>query len=131
MEDALDDLADGIDVLRILERAYDSTVRAHAPTATGSSTALLAVLDHPPAPVLAQTPPPPSRQDPPDMGRNYAVGSLWASRSTTAAECDPPADAVVHIAHLGDCMGMLVRGDSIAWRSDEMWSGVSITPPFP
>ena len=27
-------------------------------------------------------------------------------------------------------MGMLVRGDQIAWRSDEMWWGVSIPPYF-
>jgi len=30
-------------------------------------------------------------------------------------------DAVIRIAHLGDCMGMLVRGDDIVWRSEEMW----------
>ncbi|KJA17277.1 hypothetical protein HYPSUDRAFT_46612 [Hypholoma sublateritium FD-334 SS-4] len=123
LDDALDDLADGIDVLRILERAYDSTVRVHAPLATGSSTALLAVLDHLPAPVPAHTPALPAHQDPPEIERNYAVGALWAGRPPTAEEDKPSADAVVHIAHLGDCMGMLVRGDSIAWRSDEMWSG--------
>ena len=35
-------------------------------------------------------------------------------------------DAVLRVAHLGDCMGMLVRGDEIVWRSDEMWWSVSI-----
>jgi len=30
-------------------------------------------------------------------------------------------DAVIRIAHLGDCMGILVRGDDIVWRSEEMW----------
>jgi hypothetical protein len=36
--------------------------------------------------------------------------------------------AVLKIAHLGDCMGMLVRGEDIVWRSEEMWWSVS---PFP
>jgi hypothetical protein len=42
----------------------------------------------------------------------------------------PTYDAVIRIAHLGDCMGMLVRGDNIVWRSDEMWWGVSLSPIF-
>ncbi|KAJ7249515.1 hypothetical protein B0H12DRAFT_963036, partial [Mycena haematopus] len=45
---------------------------------------------------------------------------------------------VLKIAHMGDCMGMLVRGGEVAWRSEEMWwrwntpvqltSTASITP---
>ena len=34
--------------------------------------------------------------------------------------------AVIRIAHVGDCMGMLIRGDEIVWRSEEMWWGVSV-----
>ena len=45
-------------------------------------------------------------------------------------EHDPTYDAVIRIAHLGDCMGMLVRGDNIVWRSDEMWWGVSFPLSF-
>lgn len=33
--------------------------------------------------------------------------------------------AVLRIAHLGDCMAMLVRGEEIVWRTDEMWWNVS------
>ncbi|KAG2752562.1 hypothetical protein P692DRAFT_20846676 [Suillus brevipes Sb2] len=73
---------------------------------TGSSTALVAVLKH-----SSSTPPPaasPPRpfifQNPPDT----------ASRKETH-------DAVLKIAHLGDCMGMLVRDENIAWRSEEIW----------
>lgn len=141
LDDELADLAEGINVLQILERAYDSTVRAHAPVTTGSSTALIAVLDHapmaPPASVLGS----------PEPDRNYAVGALWRAEhsvdtaqaaddevegiargmhSISVGHAEELGDAVVHIAHLGDCMGMLVRGDKIAWRSDEMWWGVSL-----
>ncbi|KAI0028658.1 hypothetical protein K488DRAFT_13655, partial [Vararia minispora EC-137] len=63
---------------------------------TGSSTALLAVLD----------------------------SASAGPHPHPAPEVSPPApgcDAVLKIAHLGDCMGMLVRGEEIVWRSDEMW----------
>lgn len=75
LSSSLEELSEGIDVLHILERAYDSTVKAHlappTPLHTGSSTALLAVLDHPPPPPnnnlsLPQSPEPPLR--------NYAAG---------------------------------------------------------
>ncbi|KIM37457.1 hypothetical protein M413DRAFT_13389 [Hebeloma cylindrosporum] len=119
----LEDLSDGIDVLNILERAYDSTVKSHlspstpspTPLTTGSSTALLAVLDHPG----------PLAQSPEDPERNYAKGSTYEPiPSLMQLDHDHPMyDAVIRIAHLGDCMGMLVRGDNIVWRSDEMWWG--------
>ena len=136
MEDSLEELSDGIDVLRILESAYDRTLKAHVvaspdpapdasrspspacPTSTqpmdipdpsscrgkvvplmsGSSTALLAVLDHAPS-------------DP----------STFPSISATNLEVEDGYDAVIKIAHVGDCMCMLVRGEEIAWRSEEMW----------
>lgn len=37
---------------------------------------------------------------------------------------------VLRIAHLGDCMAMLVRGEEIVWRTDEMWWNVSSTAPL-
>jgi hypothetical protein len=128
LSSSLEELSEGINVLHILERAYDSTVKAHlappTPLHTGSSTALLAVLDHPPPPnnnaLLPRSPEPPFR--------NYAAGSQ--PERTLADQDKKPYDAVIRIAHLGDCMGMLVRGDQIAWRSDEMWWGVSIPPCF-
>lgn len=142
---SLEELSEGIDVLNILERAYDSTVKSHVvpssptptPLTTGSSTALLAILDHPP------TSSSPLPQSPEAPHKNYAAGSLYhpdiltepttssqphVDSSTSQIEGEAttePYDAVIRIAHLGDCMGMLVHGDKIAWRSDEMWWGVS------
>lgn len=150
LEDSLEDLEDGLDVLMILERAYESTIKAHVvpeppkvalspaltsipedaplttsansplstphvpvplpprmiPLMTGSSTALVAVLQHSPStpPTSASPPRPFIFQNPPDI----------TSRGETH-------DAVLKIAHLGDCMGMLVRDEKIAWRSEEMW----------
>lgn len=146
---SLEELSDGIDVLRILEHAYDSTVKVHLappnPLTTGSSTALLAVLDHS---LLTHTP-----QFPEPPHKNYAAGSINiplpgsssdssgsdshaksnaphsstlspSEQSISAADPNSISDnAVLRIAHLGDCMGMLIRGDSIVWRSDEMWWG--------
>ncbi|KAF9523003.1 hypothetical protein CPB83DRAFT_910953 [Crepidotus variabilis] len=183
LHSSLDELSEGIDVLQILERAYDSTVKAHvapsssSPLTTGSSTALLAVLDHPP-PSSAGSQSTTLPQYPEAPQKNYAAGSLqpfsepspnpssadsWTptlstsksatipkqALSSSSPSCSPTStstsnqsdatgdslltedlptspinyDAVLHIAHLGDCMGMLVRGDTIVWRSDEMWWG--------
>jgi len=143
LEDSLEELSEGIDVLQILERAYDRTLKAHVvaspdasrspspacpmpnqpintqgsirstpnedrgksvktemvPLMSGSSTALLAVLDHVPSQMINDLP----------------------SISTTNLEAEDGYDAVIKIAHVGDCMCMLVRGEEIAWRSEEMW----------
>ncbi|KAH0580280.1 hypothetical protein H2248_001794 [Termitomyces sp. 'cryptogamus'] len=91
------DLPDRPDMLMILERAYDNTVKAHTtpagtPLHAGSSTALIAYL---------------SNHDP----------------------------AAVHLAQVGDSIGMVVRNTEIIWRSDEMWWGwntpVQLSPPLP
>ena len=37
LEDSLEDLADGLDVLMILEKAYEKTIRAHVVPQTGAS----------------------------------------------------------------------------------------------
>ncbi|KAI0286268.1 phosphatase 2C-like domain-containing protein [Russula brevipes] len=115
--DAVDDLADGLDVLLILERAYERALKAHVlapssaqastpslpasskpePLLTGSSTALLAVLD--------------------------SAGTHVPTPEVSVVADSLAHDAVIRIAHLGDCMGMLVRGDEIVWRSEEMWWG--------
>ncbi|KAF8907619.1 phosphatase 2C-like domain-containing protein [Gymnopilus junonius] len=150
LHSSLEELSEGFDVLNILERAYDSTVKSHVvpssstPLTTGSSTALLAVLDHPP------TSSGPLPQSPEAPHKNYAAGSLHQTDILTEPAVSPahaetatldgettavPYDAVIRIAHLGDCMGMLVRGDKIAWRSDEMWWGynhpLQLGPPPP
>ncbi|GLB42944.1 putative rRNA-processing protein utp23 [Lyophyllum shimeji] len=96
LDSHLAELSEGIDVLQIMERAYEQTVKAHVqpstsiPLHTGSSTALVAVLDNVEEPVLK-------------------------------------------IAHIGDCMGMLIRGNDVVWRSEEMWwafnTPVQLSPP--
>ncbi|KAI9439416.1 phosphatase 2C-like domain-containing protein [Lactarius psammicola] len=113
-DDTMEDLVDGLDVLLILERAYERALKAHVvapcplastpslpvpsepePLLAGSSTALLAVLD--------------------------SAGSHVPTPEVSVVPEARAHDAVVRIAHLGDCMGMLVRGDEIVWRSEEMW----------
>jgi hypothetical protein len=161
LEDSLEELEDGIDVLMILERAYQKTLDAHvvvpshveessratlsanssspslscsapssfsipsslrAPTTNpiteeakkpvpllaGSSTVLLAVLDHVPRPTPAN-----------DEIEPTHVRGLKPSASTRTEY-----DAVIKVAHVGDCMGMLVRGEEVVWRSEEMWWSV-------
>ncbi len=113
-DDTMEDLVDGLDVLLILERAYERALKAHVvapcplastpslpapsepePLLTGSSTALLAVLD--------------------------SAGSHVPTPEVSIVPEARAHDAVIRIAHLGDCMGILVRGDEIVWRSEEMW----------
>ncbi|KAF9005247.1 hypothetical protein BDQ17DRAFT_1304564 [Cyathus striatus] len=149
LEDELAELEEGIDILNILERAYDKTINAHVvpsselnpppqipqpnasvPLLAGSSTALLAVLDHAPqfkpsdsqqsqAPALSATNPSANASSSNNNNFNYAAGSL----NCTLEQATSPDgyDAVIKIAHIGDCMGMLVRGEDIVWRSEEMW----------
>ncbi|KAJ7498025.1 hypothetical protein B0H11DRAFT_1998344 [Mycena galericulata] len=147
----LDALADGIDVLSILERAYERTLGAHVvevpggdgasaatgspptwtpttqarthapktiPLLAGSSTALVAVLDYVPRGTVAV--------ELAGATAGSAEGSTAQTLETdptpgegkeTAGELTP----VLKIAHVGDCMGMLVRGGAVAWRSEEMW----------
>ena len=113
-DDTMEDLVDGLDVLLILERAYERALKAHVvapcplastpslpapsepePLLSGSSTALLAVLD--------------------------SAGSHVPTPEVSVVPEARAHDAVIRIAHLGDCMGMLVRGGGIVWRSEEMW----------
>ena len=119
-EDAIEDLTEGLDILLILERAYERALKAHviAPSAqastpflpvlsklepllTGSSTTLLAVLN--------------------------SVGSHMPTPEVSVVADTQAHDAVIQIAHLIDCMGMLVRGDNIMWRSEEIWWAVHRT----
>ena len=115
--DTMEDLADGLDVLLILDRAYERALKSHVitpsaqastpslpapskpePLLIGSSTALLAVLD--------------------------SAGSRVPTPEVSVVADAQAHDAVIRIAHLGDCMGMLVRGANIIWRSEEMWWAV-------
>jgi serine/threonine protein phosphatase PrpC len=140
LEDSLSELEEGIDMLMILENAFDRAIKAHVtpvvtsdpqvagpspplasspdpeyrPLNAGSSTALLAVLQHPA---------PPRRAASPRRGRSSSRSR--SSQSERAAEEHHPRgrrdDAVIKIANLGDSMAMLVRGREIVWRSEEMW----------
>lgn len=151
LDDSLEELEDGLDVLMILEKAYQKTMQDHIavsqttemastaaaaprtctpsqpqdapqgssprrPLVEGSSTALVAVLDHShtrakrsrPLQLFGPTP------------RHTLVEPASAERGVTLT-----------IAHLGDSMGMLVRGDEIVWRTEEMWWNVSNRLPPP
>jgi serine/threonine protein phosphatase PrpC len=138
LESHLSELSEGIDVLQILERAYERTVNAHVqpqhsgstPLHTGSSTALVAVLDHivPSEPCVSATAsknyPPLSKVEPNITGTSRTT-PLLESRNDPEVKLESPASVpVVKIAHIGDCMGMLVRGEEIIWRSEEMWWAV-------
>ena len=122
-DDTVEDFADGLDVLLLLERAYERALKSHVttpstqastpslpapsrpePLLTGSSTALLAVLD--------------------------SSGSHVPTPEVSVVPDAQAHDAVIRIAHLGDCMGMLVRGADIVWRSEEMWWAVRCFPSF-
>ena len=191
LEDQLEDLADGLDVLMILERAFEKTIQAHVvpsghtgytgtaspttrtptergttpprqsssqtctpldsdnaslpphsgsdshenhahtahtahpfgadapatapqpssvPLMEGSSTALLAILEHP-------TQPSPKSAKP---------SSLFSPHPRHSQSPATDRGAVIRIAHLGDCMAMLIRGEEIVWRTEEMWWNVCI-----
>lgn len=155
LEDSLEDLEDGLDVLMILERAYEKTIKAHVVVEESAPVAwpppLLSIPEDQPlstAPSDAVVSPPTSPL-PPEIpvvlqpklvplktGSSTAlVAVLQHSRPSTLprpsphrpmlfnlpASPKPTHDAVLKIAHLGDCMGMLVRDEHIAWRSAEMW----------
>ncbi|KAI0933335.1 hypothetical protein AcV7_004836 [Taiwanofungus camphoratus] len=187
LEDSLEELEDGLDVLMILERAYEKTMHAHvqsddtdgleqrdagrplpsfpphdlSPSSIGTtrSTAVAqATMDTDPAPaispnshhfswssVLSPIPQTLSSSSLPSprpltQGSSTAllailehprVKSQKVPRQSTLFGPQPQhiesmssvADrgAVIRIAHLGDCMGMLIRGEEIAWRTEEMW----------
>lgn len=172
LEDSLAELEEGLDVLMILERAYESTLKAHvvpitpeteasqvptpppsppsrasnllgevAPSSqpepgtstttttssgttallSGSSTALLAVLDHAPRPSTSQISLPINSPIPSLRNLNPTPRATPSQKGFKAAPAEETSGPVLKIAHLGDCMGMLVRGEEIVWRSEEMW----------
>ena len=166
LEDSLEELEDGLDVLMILEKAYAKALQSHVcrpdqasssgssrspspsdsyperaavasspassplssstssstgavPLFEGSSTALVAILEHPSSRPAKET-------------------SLFNPQPVSSKPGQPEVStdgAVIRIAHLGDCMGMLIRGEEIVWRTEEMWWNVSalriLPPPAP
>jgi hypothetical protein len=142
LEDELEQLSQGIDVLQILERAYDNTLKSAQSPKTlnnnghaqeggrqdetaGSSTALLAVLDHLPRySDVASASASGGVENGPGTMKNYAAGSMSISFTTEEADKEMGYDAAIRIVHVGDCMGMLVRDEDIVWRTEEMWWNV-------
>ncbi|KAG6914551.1 hypothetical protein DXG01_016660 [Tephrocybe rancida] len=112
LEGHLAELEEGIDVLNILERAYENTVRAHAPSREGSSTAVVAVLQC-------------DEDDGEGLyGDMEAEGVYYeGNRRNYEATGKEEGGVRLDVAQVGDCMGMVVRGDEIVWRSEEMWWG--------
>ncbi|KAF8211137.1 hypothetical protein K438DRAFT_1808870 [Mycena galopus ATCC 62051] len=53
--------------------------------------------------------------------RCWIIGSSSTTGTGTEKKNTPTLTPVLKIAHVGDCMGMLVRGGEVAWRSEEMW----------
>ncbi|KAI0687816.1 hypothetical protein BC835DRAFT_1375392 [Cytidiella melzeri] len=115
-----------------------SSTSTSIPLMEGSSTALLAILEHRPS--LA--PSTPSYQYPIGnptraSGLSQHVTQLFNPQARRLLAKAPqtsvpvlkrdsqakPASggAVLRIAHLGDCMAMLVREEQIVWRTEEMW----------
>ena len=63
------------------------------------------------------------------MGDAALFGPQPVSGKPTQPEVSTDG-AVIRIAHLGDCMGMLIRGEEIVWRTEEMWWNVSTCIPL-
>ncbi|KAH7923582.1 hypothetical protein BV22DRAFT_571653 [Leucogyrophana mollusca] len=171
LSDSLEDLEEGLDVLMILERAYETTIKAHVvpepaasrPNPPSASTsdpsppfpaALASIPEEEPLPDHSATPAPfgaspepPAPQPSPPRTIPLMSGSSTAlvavlqhsprkppratspprptlfQNSSGPSTTKPTHDAVLKIAHLGDCMGMLVRNEDMVWRSEEMWWG--------
>lgn len=149
LEDSLEELEDGLDVLMILEKAYQKTMQDHVAVPTPTEKASAAA---PPSQVDRAAPPqtcaPPQPQDgaprrPRVEGSSTALVAVLdhshprtkparplqlfgpSPRRTRAEPAVSERGATLTIAHLGDCMGMLIRGEEIVWRTEEMWWNVS------
>ncbi|GBE85741.1 hypothetical protein SCP_0802630 [Sparassis crispa] len=96
----------GLPANSILKMA-DTPTKIRPPVTQGSSTALLAVLEHSPTP----------------HAKSRCQSSLLQPQPRHIGEphVGPQLGAILRIAHLGDCMGMLIRGEDVVWRTEEMW----------
>ncbi|KZT30329.1 hypothetical protein NEOLEDRAFT_1174619 [Neolentinus lepideus HHB14362 ss-1] len=151
LDDPIDEFEEGLDVLMILERAYDKALKAHvvpaaatSATPSASSSAAKHTIE-PEAPSLHCPLPPPDLPPTSDtvpllIGSSTALFAVldYATHKPSQSSWREPSigmsvpegveghvggkEPVIKIAHLGDCMGMLVRGEEIVWRSEEMWS---------
>ncbi|EIN04133.1 hypothetical protein PUNSTDRAFT_55722 [Punctularia strigosozonata HHB-11173 SS5] len=185
----VDELQEGLDVLMILERAYESALKAHVvpkekaavyaspaaaqggreetarkaseyppvpypprrpieiemergplraacasatgsgetvPLMQGSATALVAVLDACPPSVSSSSSSAASPESDPDVLQ--AEPRLEERPREERQGEEEESGALLRIAHLGDSVGLLVRGGEVVWRSDEMWT--SFNTPY-
>jgi Stage II sporulation protein E (SpoIIE) len=143
LEDSLNDLEEGLDVLMVLEHAYERAIKAHVTPIVnfGSQDQGSTSLSH----VVPPSSSPESIHRPLNAGSSTALLAILhqehvhlspslhnrssprsgPSHSDRVPEETLPrakrSDAVITIANLGDSMAMLVRGRDIVWRSEEMW----------
>ena len=155
LEDSLEDLEDGLDVLMILEKAYEKALQSHVcrpeeASSSGSSRSPSPPDSYPERashPSSLMTPPSLPSQTAPSAGKvrlfegsstalvailehpsSRPSSSLFHPQPVSGKPGQPEVStdgAVIRIAHLGDCMGMLIRGEEIVWRTEEMWWNVS------
>ncbi|KAG7088483.1 hypothetical protein E1B28_012471 [Marasmius oreades] len=158
LSEELEELEEGIDVLVILERAYQKTLDAHVtdPPTTAESSSTPLPPRHRPESLPNSYPPSqpwfpslrtsvlpkkdPQKQNVPLMAGSSTVllavlDHVPKGQLEVKVEMQPKIErtdglqargsdelqAVLKLAHVGDCMGMLVRGDEVVWRSEEMW----------
>lgn len=94
-------------LLKLLRNAYSATLAA--PT-RGAATVMFGVLANARLSASSQ-----------NEGMNHPPGDDKSLQSTI----DSCPSAILHLAHVGDCLGLLIRSDSVIWRSEEMWLAVS------
>lgn len=132
-------LAGTIDPIDVLERAYSQTIEAHrvrrrvrvvktrkaAPRWWSYSLGLGSAVPPSSSTSLHESS---SVKDENLEGCEWEMQESWEpleTGSSTALLAVLSGDRL-RVAHLGDCVGWLVRAGEIVWRSEEMWWGVSI-----
>ncbi|KAL0064653.1 hypothetical protein AAF712_008351 [Marasmius tenuissimus] len=162
LSEELEELEEGIDVLMLLERAYQKTLDAHVidplstpessrsntPPTNPLSSATSASSPHSRYTSLTSDghPEEGSRERQSSFDGRFFDYHVPKGQFEVKVEMQPRTDrdggletadasdelqAVVKLAHVGDCMGMLVRGDQVVWRSQEMWWNSNSGPLSP
>ncbi|KZT01666.1 uncharacterized protein LAESUDRAFT_763533 [Laetiporus sulphureus 93-53] len=159
LQDSLEELEDGLDVMMILEKAYEKTMRSHVCTESATPESEIDGLDTPSLGASTISPSQgasstrssaPSMSSPPSLPAPQHIPLAEGSSTALLAILEHPSSksglhgstphlfhpiarhicgdtgisdrgAIIKIAHLGDCVGMLIRGDEIIWRTEEMW----------
>ncbi|KAI5116079.1 hypothetical protein M0805_009289 [Coniferiporia weirii] len=144
VDEDTDPFAGTIDPVDVLERAYTHAIDAHrvrrrvrvARTRTQAAKGVprwwtyglgLGSTPPPPSPTLCPPLTSASLRGSPELGHSedWEWQERWeplASGSSTALLAVLSGDRM-RVAHLGDCVGWLVRSGEMVWRSEEMWWG--------